>query len=67
MISISVNGHPESVENGISIVQLLALLGLADKRVAVELNRAIVPKSLHAQTHVGADDRIEIVNAIGGG
>ena len=67
MISISVNGRRESVENGISIVQLLVLLGLAEKRVAVELNREIVPKSQHAQTHIGADDRIEIVLAIGGG
>ena len=67
MISISVNGRPESVENGISIVRLLVLLGLAEKRVAVELNREIVPRSQHAETHIEPDDQIEIVHAIGGG
>ena len=67
MISIHVNGREESVANGLSVIGLLELLGLAGKRVAVELNREIVPRSRHAETQLRAGDTIEIVHAIGGG
>jgi len=67
MISIHVNGREESVENSISVTDLLELLGLTGKRVAVELNREIVPRSQHAETSLQAGDYIEIVHAIGGG
>jgi sulfur carrier protein len=67
MISIYVNGKEESVEDGLSVTGLLARLGFADKRVAVELNREIVPRSRHSETRLQAGDRVEIVQAIGGG
>ncbi|NIP17359.1 MAG: sulfur carrier protein ThiS [Xanthomonadales bacterium] len=67
MISIYVNGKEESVEKDVSVTELLARYGLADRRVAVELNHEIVPRSRHADTRVNDGDRIEIVHAIGGG
>ncbi len=67
MIEVMVNGQPESIENGISVTALLRQLGLGEKRVAVELNREIVPRSRHAETRLKPDDRVEIVQAIGGG
>jgi sulfur carrier protein len=50
-----------------SVAQLLESRALAGKRVAVERNGSIVPKSLHASTIVQAGDQIEIVVAVGGG
>ena len=50
-----------------SIAQLLEKRGLAGKRLAVERNGSIVPRSLHASTRLVEGDRIEIVVAVGGG
>lgn len=67
MISIVVNGEGRTVDDGLSVAGLLASLGLAGKRVAVELNREIVPRSCHGSTPVQPGDEVEIVQAIGGG
>ncbi len=67
MISITVNGEPAHVAAPCSIAALLADRGLIGKRVAVERNGAIVPRSRHAETEVVAADRFEIVVAVGGG
>ncbi len=62
-----VNGKPVQVEGVTTVGQLLEHLGFAGKRVAVEKNGEIVPKSMHAQTAIIAADKIEIVVAVGGG
>ena len=67
MIDISLNGQPHRLAAATSVAQLMAELGFTGKRVAVEKNGTIVPKSRHAQTPVGQGDRIEIVVAVGGG
>jgi sulfur carrier protein len=67
MISILVNGREETFDGDLTVAALLTRLGLAEKRVAVELNREIVPRSQHAETPLNSGDRIEIVHAIGGG
>lgn len=64
---IHLNGEVRDVREGQSIADLLAELGLAERRVAVELNLDIVPRSQHATTRLQAGDRLEIVHAIGGG
>ncbi|HSM69325.1 MAG TPA: sulfur carrier protein ThiS [Xanthomonadales bacterium] len=66
-MDVIVNGKAEQIDPDIAIDQLLDRIGLAGKRVAVELNREIVPRSLHTETRLKAGDRIEIVHAIGGG
>jgi sulfur carrier protein len=50
-----------------TIASLLAKMGLSGKRIAVERNGEIVPKSLHALTALAAGDKLEIVGAVGGG
>ena len=50
-----------------TVAALLEARGLGGKRVAVERNGAIVPKSRHAMTTLADGDRIEIVVAVGGG
>jgi len=64
---IHLNGEVRDVREGQSIADLLTELGLAERRVAVELNLDIVPRSQHATTRLQAGDRLEIVHAIGGG
>ena len=67
MIELSVNGQQRQVPSGACVAQLLEVLALAGKRVAVERNGEIVPRSRHADTALAAGDRLEIVVAVGGG
>ncbi len=66
-IPIRLNGTARDVPAGTSIAQLLQLAGHAERRVAVERNGEIVPRSLHASSIVEPGDQFEIVQAIGGG
>ncbi len=66
-MDIRLNGARQRVPAECSVLQLLAEVGLAERRVAVEVNGHIVPRSAHA-THVLRDgDQVEIVHALGGG
>ncbi len=67
MIRITVNGNARSFERPIDVGALLAALELAGKKVAVERNGEIVPRSAHGSTMVLDGDRLEIVVAVGGG
>lgn len=64
---VQINGKQTEIADGCSIADLLRDLGFAGQRIAVELNGEILPRSRHADHRVYADDRIEIVHAIGGG
>ncbi len=61
------NGQPRRLDTAICVARLLQELGYAGKRVAIEKNGEIVPKSRHAETLIEAGNRIEIVVAVGGG
>ncbi len=67
MITVSVNGQMHQFQPPLDVAGLLEALDLAGKRVAVECNGAIVPKSQHGSTPIADGDRIEIVVAVGGG
>ncbi|MEW6163764.1 MAG: sulfur carrier protein ThiS [Pseudomonadota bacterium] len=67
MLEISVNGAPRRLDAPLTVAALLEREGLAGKRVAVEKNGEIVPKSRHAETPVAPGDKLEIVVAVGGG
>jgi sulfur carrier protein len=67
VIQLSVNGVARRLGADASISQLLESLELAGKRVAVERNGEIVPRSRYAQTALADGDRLEIVVAVGGG
>lgn len=64
---IYLNGNPHECATESSVAALLAEAGYAGRRVAVEVNREIVPRSQHGQYTLHEDDRVEIVQAIGGG
>lgn len=61
------NGETREIGTGRTVLELLDLAGYAGRRVAVEVNRAIVPRSEHASRALADGDRVEIVHAIGGG
>jgi len=67
MITIVLNGSEKQVENNISVSQLLEELGLSEKRLAVEINQQIIPRSSFTGHIVSEKDNVEIVQAIGGG
>lgn len=67
MIEIVLNGAPRQFDAVLTVAGLLEREGLLGKRVAVERNGEIVPKSLHATTPVADGDQLEIVAAVGGG
>lgn len=64
---MTVNGKAHRLEQPVGIAALLARLELAGKKVAVERNGEIVPRSAHASTLIADGDRLEIVVAVGGG
>ncbi|HMU89829.1 MAG TPA: sulfur carrier protein ThiS [Pseudomonadales bacterium] len=66
-LTIQLNGVPQQVPAGLTIAGLIERLALQQRRIAVELNGTIVPRTLHAQQTVQAGDQIEVVTAIGGG
>ncbi len=66
-MQVIVNGEPKLLPPGASVAELLDALGLTGKRVAVERNGEIVPKSTHASHRLTQGDRLEIVVAVGGG
>ena len=67
MISLTINGERRQFEAPLNCAELLARLELAEKRVALERNGEIVPRSRHAHERLADGDRLEIVVAVGGG
>jgi len=67
VIQLSVNGQAQRLEPGANVAQLLDALELAGKRVAVEKNGEIVPRSRYSDTRLAEGDALEIVVAVGGG
>ncbi|MGF1548564.1 MAG: sulfur carrier protein ThiS [Thiotrichales bacterium] len=66
-MQILLNGEAHDLPDRITALALLEQQGLADRRVAVEINLEIIPRSAYAQTELRHGDRVEIVRAIGGG
>lgn len=67
MLELIVNGEPRSFPAPLTVAQLVELLALTGKRIAIEKNGEIVPRSQHADTPLASGDRLEIVVAVGGG
>lgn len=66
-MQIVLNGEPRAVAQGLTVTGLLTELGIDARKVAVERNLEIVPKSVFATTALAEGDRLEIVHFIGGG
>lgn len=67
MIELLINGEPRRFPTPLTLAQLIESLDMAGKRIAIERNGEIVPRSQHADTPLVSGDRLEIVVAVGGG
>jgi sulfur carrier protein len=66
-MQVVINGESHTLNDGIMLSTLLTQLEISGKRIAVEINESIVPKSQHSATVIHQGDKIEIIHAIGGG
>ena len=66
-MKIIVNGEEISIPEDSNIQDLVAELGFKNKRIAIEVNEAIIPKSKHLSYLLESSDRVEVINAVGGG
>lgn len=67
VMNILLNGDSRTLPAATTLLELLHHEGLAERRVAVEINGRIIPRSQHAQTRLNDGDQVEIVHALGGG
>ena len=67
VIELVINGEPRRFPAPLTLSQLVEALDLTGKRIAIEKNGEIVPRSQHADTRLASGDRLEIVVAVGGG
>lgn len=66
-MQIVVNGQPREIETGLSVADLLGAMGLEPRRLALELNKVILPRARYGQTTLNEGDSLEIVTLVGGG
>jgi len=67
MLELKINGEIRQFSDPLTVAGLVEQLGYVGKRIAVEKNGEIVPKSQHANTPLCTGDQLEIVVAVGGG
>ncbi|MCE7915429.1 MAG: sulfur carrier protein ThiS [Nitrosomonas sp. PRO4] len=67
MIQLTINGQPQQFEAPINVAQLIDHLALQGKRIAIERNGSIVPRSQFSQQMLAHGDQLEVVVAVGGG
>lgn len=66
-MQVQVNGEAMELPSGATVAALVEKMALTGKRLAVEVNEDIVPRSQHAEFALNNGDRVEVVHAIGGG
>jgi len=66
-MKLQINGEVRDFTPPLSLISLIEQLGMKQDRVAVELNRNILPREQWAETPLGEGDRLEIVHFVGGG
>lgn len=62
-----VNDEPRELAAGATVADLVAALGLGPRRIAVEVNHAVVPRAAYGTTALADGDRVEVVHFVGGG
>lgn len=67
MLTLKINGEPRQFPAPLTVAGLIDALGYTGKRIAVERNGEIVPKSQHGSAALASGDQLEIVVAVGGG
>jgi thiazole synthase len=67
MLHLTINGEPKELPDPLTVADLLAHIGLDRRKVAVEVNEAVVPALRHGEHRLAAGDRVEVVTLVGGG
>jgi thiazole synthase len=67
MLHLTINGEPKNLPEPLTLADLLARMGVDRKKVAVEVNEAVVPAVRHGEHRLSEGDRIEVVTLVGGG
>jgi len=66
-VRVTVNDEPRELPDGATVAELVAALGLGPRRIAVELNRDIVPRATYADRRLHDGDVVEVIHFVGGG
>jgi sulfur carrier protein len=66
-MQIYLNGDEKQIPDGTDMAGLIELLALTDRRIAVEVNQELVPRSTFSGHALETNDRVEIIHAVGGG
>jgi len=66
-VEIIVNDEPRTIAAGATVADLVEALGLRGRRIAVEVNAAVVPRAAYGTTALGEGDRVEVIHFVGGG
>lgn len=67
IMQIKLNGQMTEVDENTSLTLLLETLGMLDRRVAIEVNQQVIPRSEHISFILSSNDNVEIIQAVGGG
>jgi thiamine biosynthesis protein ThiS len=66
-VQVIVNDEPQTLDDGATVADLVARLGLGPRRIAVEVNRTLVPRATYAAAPLHDGDAVEIIHFVGGG
>ena len=66
-MTVTVNDEPRTLPAGATVADLVAGLGLGPRRIAIEVNREVVPRSTYASTNLQDGDAVEVIHFVGGG
>ncbi|MCI0504891.1 MAG: sulfur carrier protein ThiS [Gammaproteobacteria bacterium] len=66
-MNIQINGNTQQFDDALTAAQLVLKLGLQDRRIAMEVNQEIVPRSRYETYLLRENDKVEIIHAVGGG
>jgi thiamine biosynthesis protein ThiS len=66
-VQVIVNDEPRTLDPGATVADLVTALGLGPRRIAVEVNRAVVPRAEYGATSLHDGDAVEIIHFVGGG
>ncbi len=67
LVTLTVNGEQKTIPEGLTLAQLVRVLGLERNPIAIELNRLVVPRDRHGETRLAEGDRLEMAPLVGGG
>jgi len=67
LVQVIVNDEPRALPAGATVAELIDSLGLGPRRVAVEVNRTLVPRAAYTATPLADGDAVEIIHFVGGG